>query len=74
MATLEQLFQPVQPKSDDNGNKVTVVGTGQVGMAAVFSMLTQVIFFSLHLLSLDILLTDELVNASRLKIYSRIYE
>ncbi|CAH0716708.1 unnamed protein product, partial [Brenthis ino] len=41
MATLEQLFQPIQPKRDDTGNKVTVVGTGQVGMAAVFSMLTQ---------------------------------
>ncbi|XP_026500670.2 L-lactate dehydrogenase isoform X2 [Vanessa tameamea] len=41
MATLEQLFQPVQPRIDDTGNKVTVVGTGQVGMAAVFSMLTQ---------------------------------
>ncbi|XP_045784269.1 L-lactate dehydrogenase [Maniola jurtina] len=41
MATLEQLFQPVQPKAEDKGNKVTVVGTGQVGMAAVFSMLTQ---------------------------------
>ncbi|KAI8430617.1 hypothetical protein MSG28_000828 [Choristoneura fumiferana] len=35
------LFTPVQSKSDDTGNKVTVVGVGQVGMAAVFSMLTQ---------------------------------
>ncbi|CAK1554747.1 unnamed protein product [Leptosia nina] len=41
MATIEKLFQPVQPKNDDTGNKITVVGTGQVGMAAVFSMLTQ---------------------------------
>ncbi|XP_041986809.1 L-lactate dehydrogenase isoform X3 [Aricia agestis] len=41
MATLDQLFQTVQPKTDNTGNKVTVVGTGQVGMAAVFSLLTQ---------------------------------
>ncbi|XP_039763438.1 L-lactate dehydrogenase isoform X2 [Pararge aegeria] len=41
MATLQQLIQPVQPKTDDTNNKVTVVGTGQVGMAAVFAMLTQ---------------------------------
>lgn len=26
-------------------NKITVVGTGQVGMACVFSILTKVIFF-----------------------------
>ncbi|XP_052746572.1 L-lactate dehydrogenase isoform X2 [Bicyclus anynana] len=41
MATIQQLFLPVQPKSEDNSNKVTVVGAGQVGMAAVFAMLTQ---------------------------------
>lgn len=44
METIEKLFQPVQKKSDDTGNKVTVVGVGQVGMAAVFSLLTQVRF------------------------------
>lgn len=42
MATLDKLFQTFQEKVDDTGNKVTVVGVGQVGMAAVFSMLTQV--------------------------------
>ncbi|XP_050683876.1 L-lactate dehydrogenase isoform X1 [Leptidea sinapis] len=41
MATVMQLFQPVQPKIEDTGNKITVVGAGQVGMAAVFSLLTQ---------------------------------
>ncbi|KPI94347.1 PREDICTED: L-lactate dehydrogenase isoform X2 [Papilio xuthus] len=41
MATVERLLHPMHPKADDTGNKVTVVGTGQVGMAAVFSMLTQ---------------------------------
>ncbi|XP_075990870.1 L-lactate dehydrogenase-like isoform X2 [Anticarsia gemmatalis] len=41
MATIEKLFQPVQERHDDTGNKVTVVGVGQVGMAAVFSLLTQ---------------------------------
>ncbi|KPJ10346.1 L-lactate dehydrogenase [Papilio machaon] len=41
MATVERLLHPLHPKTDDTGNKVTVVGTGQVGMAAVFSMLTQ---------------------------------
>lgn len=42
MATLDKLFQTFQEKVDDTGNKVTVVGVGQVGMAAVFSLLTQV--------------------------------
>ncbi|CAH2985478.1 unnamed protein product [Chilo suppressalis] len=41
MATIDKLFQPVQDKTDDTGSKVTVVGVGQVGMAAVFSLLTQ---------------------------------
>ncbi|XP_068620046.1 L-lactate dehydrogenase isoform X2 [Battus philenor] len=41
MATVEKLLLPIQQKADDTGSKVTVVGTGQVGMAAVFSMLTQ---------------------------------
>ncbi|XP_026760176.1 L-lactate dehydrogenase isoform X1 [Galleria mellonella] len=41
MATVDQLFQPIQGRTDDTGSKVTVVGVGQVGMAAVFSMLTQ---------------------------------
>ncbi|CAK1588091.1 unnamed protein product [Parnassius mnemosyne] len=41
MATIDKLFQPIYKKSDHTGNKVTVVGVGQVGMAAVFSMLTQ---------------------------------
>ncbi|XP_049885341.1 L-lactate dehydrogenase isoform X2 [Pectinophora gossypiella] len=41
MPTMDKLMKCVQQKSDDTGNKVTVVGCGQVGMAAVFSMLTQ---------------------------------
>ncbi|XP_053624315.1 L-lactate dehydrogenase isoform X2 [Plodia interpunctella] len=41
METVDKLFNPVLEKTDDTGSKVTVVGTGQVGMAAVFSMLTQ---------------------------------
>ncbi|CAH0746167.1 unnamed protein product [Diatraea saccharalis] len=41
MATIDKLFQPVQEKAEDTGSKVTVVGVGQVGMAAVFSLLTQ---------------------------------
>lgn len=41
METLSKLLQPIQKKTDDTGNKVTVVGVGQVGMAAVFAMLTQ---------------------------------
>ncbi|XP_047524327.1 L-lactate dehydrogenase isoform X1 [Pieris napi] len=41
MATILKLFQPLQPKQEDTGCKITVVGAGQVGMAAVFSMLTQ---------------------------------
>lgn len=54
MATVDKLFQPVQKKTDDTGNKVTVVGTGQVGMAAVFSMLTQVYHY-FHLLIISVL-------------------
>lgn len=55
MATLDKLFQTCQEKVDDTGNKVTVVGVGQVGMAAVFSLLTQVrncilcLYFSLKM-------------------------
>ncbi|KAJ2954514.1 hypothetical protein O0L34_g2798 [Tuta absoluta] len=41
MPTVDKLLKCVQQKNDDNGSKVTVVGCGQVGMAAVFSMLTQ---------------------------------
>ncbi|XP_013133493.1 PREDICTED: L-lactate dehydrogenase B chain [Papilio polytes] len=41
MATVERLLHPLHQKADDTGSKVTVVGAGQVGMAAVFSMLTQ---------------------------------
>ncbi|CAG5040196.1 unnamed protein product [Parnassius apollo] len=39
--TIKRLFQPIYQKTEHTGNKVTVVGVGQVGMAAVFSMLTQ---------------------------------
>lgn len=53
MATVDKLFQPVQQKTEDTGSKVTVVGTGQVGMAAVFSMLTQVSIISLYCLKLN---------------------
>lgn len=45
MATIKKLLQSRQEKVVDTGNKVTVVGVGQVGMAAVFSLLTQVICF-----------------------------
>lgn len=42
MATVGKLLQARQEKVVDTGNKVTVVGVGQVGMATVFSLLTQV--------------------------------
>lgn len=41
MATIKKLLQSRQEKVVDTGNKVTVVGVGQVGMATVFSLLTQ---------------------------------
>ncbi|KAF9800355.1 hypothetical protein SFRURICE_015865 [Spodoptera frugiperda] len=41
MATVGKLLQARQEKVVDTGNKVTVVGVGQVGMATVFSLLTQ---------------------------------
>lgn len=46
MATVQRLLHPLHQKADDTGSKVTVVGAGQVGMAAVFSMLTQVTHIS----------------------------
>lgn len=45
MATIRKLLQSRQEKVIDTGNKVTVVGVGQVGMATVFSLLTQVSSF-----------------------------
>ncbi|XP_028043191.1 L-lactate dehydrogenase isoform X2 [Bombyx mandarina] len=41
MESLKKLFQPVHEKVDETWSKVTIVGVGQVGMAAAFSMLTQ---------------------------------
>lgn len=38
----QQLFSEVAECDAQSANKVTVVGAGQVGMACVFSILTQV--------------------------------
>lgn len=38
----QQLFSEVAESDAQSANKVTVVGVGQVGMACVFSILTQV--------------------------------
>jgi L-lactate dehydrogenase len=40
--TDETLFCQVADPVTSSGNKVTVVGVGQVGMACAFSILTQV--------------------------------
>lgn len=42
MATKQALLTSVSPPVVSSGNKVTVVGVGQVGMACAFSILTQV--------------------------------
>jgi L-lactate dehydrogenase len=41
-STDETLFSQVADPVTSSGNKVTVVGVGQVGMACAFSILTQV--------------------------------
>ncbi|KAH9644219.1 hypothetical protein HF086_008708 [Spodoptera exigua] len=41
LTTVDKLLQCRQEKIIDTGNKVSVVGVGQVGMATVFSLLTQ---------------------------------
>lgn len=41
-ATRDALVAEVSPPVEVSGNKVTVVGVGQVGMACAFSILTQV--------------------------------
>lgn len=41
-ALKESLLTSVSPPVAVSGNKVTVVGVGQVGMACAFSILTQV--------------------------------
>ncbi|CAB3259037.1 unnamed protein product [Arctia plantaginis] len=41
IATLDRLFHRIQDRTLDCNNKVSVVGVGQVGMATVFSLLTQ---------------------------------
>lgn len=40
--TREELLKQVAESPATSGNKVTVVGIGQVGMACAFSILTQV--------------------------------
>jgi hypothetical protein len=40
--TDETLFSQVADPVTSSGNKVTIVGVGQVGMACAFSILTQV--------------------------------
>nr|CAD7201527.1 unnamed protein product [Timema douglasi] len=40
-AITSALFTEVAPPHDSSGNKVTIVGVGQVGMACAFSILTQ---------------------------------
>lgn len=42
------LLYEVSPPVPSSGNKVTVVGVGQVGMACAFSILTQVILLNLN--------------------------
>lgn len=41
-STRDALVVEVSPPVEVSGNKVTVVGVGQVGMACAFSILTQV--------------------------------
>ncbi|GBP00729.1 L-lactate dehydrogenase [Eumeta japonica] len=41
MSTVDKLLRNVISKDETNGNKVTIVGVGQVGMACAFSILTQ---------------------------------
>ena len=44
MATIiDKLMSQVAEQHTTSGNKVTIVGIGQVGMACAFSILTQVI-------------------------------
>ena len=43
MSIKESLMDEVVKPLASSGNKITVVGIGQVGMACVFSILTQVI-------------------------------
>ncbi|CAB3259039.1 unnamed protein product [Arctia plantaginis] len=42
VANRDMLFHHVQDKTNDFVNKVSVIGIGQVGMATVFSLLTQI--------------------------------
>lgn len=41
-STRDALVAEISPPVEVSGNKVTVVGVGQVGMACAFSILTQV--------------------------------
>lgn len=43
MNTKETLLKSIAPPVVTSGNKMTVVGAGQVGMAVAISLLTQVI-------------------------------
>lgn len=41
-AVVDNLMTKIAEPSQSSGNKITVVGVGQVGMACAFSILTQV--------------------------------
>lgn len=41
-AIVDKLMTQIAEPSKSSGNKITVVGVGQVGMACAFSILTQV--------------------------------
>jgi hypothetical protein len=49
MSVQEDLFKTVAEAKASSSNKVSVVGIGAVGMAAAFSILTQVSCYLLHL-------------------------
>lgn len=61
----QQLFSEVAECDARSANKVTVVGVGQVGMACVFSILTQVclLFTDLHKLTRVICSGLNLINS-----------
>ena len=53
-ALADELLTRIHDEERRGSAKVTVVGTGQVGMAAAFAMMTQVAFSLLHFIFCDI--------------------
>lgn len=65
------LFKHVAAQAESSGNKVTIVGVGQVGMACAFTILTQVNFTLPQNLLHDFKISSKDYLPLNLKVYNQ---